>query len=1038
MPRFGTATSNDKSKDSPMNSLRLPLLLLLVGSARASFAAPKSLARPASEQMPHRRDGACSVRARLLSDGRSKPRPYIKTGVGGQPPIESRLAPFRFSEDDLEARWSYRARLEAPGKGEAAWLFGENEKNAVIVSVFRENGKLMGQLRRVGGAAPAPIRFQLAGNDAGEIGFIRVGRLFQVLWNGHVRAQMQTDLGGVRFGMRVSDGWKRQNAGWQPTEPVVFRDDFMRADGPDSPAMASVWSAGSDWKTSGTLGPKADAALSPNPFVFRATGAGVHVARAGKWFWNDYAVSASVRAVSPEGDESSPLVAGLEAFSSGNSGVRGEINFRTGVARILIDGKPVAQSAPFDAAIGEWHRLRLEPNNGVARLLFDGREVARAKCDLAGGEIALRAQTGANGFVDFDDVRAQNGPEQLGEGQLPDRLVKDRLMRNWANAASAWKRDARGVWWHTGDFWGATNLDLPLPKLEDGQGYRVYLGADSQNLTGATPVLIERKEGKLRATMGGKGKTLSDAAQNAMRLRRTPNANGTFALTLDWNGVSALSLFTGRGTGGTKIGVQPLRAGASIPPPPLRKLELKATTFERDGHSAIGVNITPVSPAIARDMGLPDATGAVIDNVEDGSPAQVAGFKNGDVVRSANGARVTDVDTMRAAVGAVHAPGSLMLEILRAPGDGSGLDWAACRATTPNQLDYAFTSAPVDWQPARGQWEVAERWTCSPQWSFFAGGDDEFPLLWSRFALKGDWTLEAYMATPMDLTRGERSPTDLNISVGDGRTVSSGYSFAFGARNRSNNLIWRGNSVVQTKPFEMPPSAGETHQDWFYIRLERRHTAHGVRFRWSANGQPLGEYEDTNPINAANRLAFWTKNGALSLARVRLWHDGLAPLSPDPRPSSPGLSALSGFTARGTGRDVSAHLSLAKDGALEVRNPRDGGDWTLYAAKPGAALGPDKRGFSFSYRATPDVKLNLYAKVAGSWREIAWTGGAAKSDDNQPTLGTIEGVQTDNEWHTARLRFGRGASKERVTGQPGRGARLRRPRAGLLAPRLGR
>ena len=932
----------------------------------------------------------------------------VAFGAPKTPVQVARLAPFVFSDEPLESRWSYRAQLSATGTGSARWLLGQR---TLVLSANGAalNGKIEQNARTL-------TTFALP-SRTGELALIRTGRTLKVLWNGQLKAQIETDLGGNKFGTSASGGWKISNAQMQPTEAVVFRDDFMRAEGPDSPEVPGEWRVAGVWKTSGTLGPLADASLSPNPFVFRASGVGNHFARAGKWFWNDYSVSTSVRAVAEDGDNS-PLVAALGAFSDGkNGGVRGEIDFGSGVARLLVNGRIVSQSAPFDASIGEWHRLRLETHNGIARLLFDRSEVVRAPCDLAQGEVVLRAQTGARNFVDFDDVRAGNELEQLGEGQLPDRLVKDRLMRNWASEASAWKRDERGVWWHTGDFWGDANLQIPLPALQkDGDGFRFFVAGAVQNPSAAALVAsVARKNGQIEARLNDQISVLplESNAKNTVLLRLRSSGKGREGV-LSWNGKALFSL-PSRSRAGTKIGIEPTHNGLPLPVPPLQKLTLQAATFERDGKSVIGVNITPVSPQIARDMGLPDATGAVIDNVEDGSPAQVAGFQNGDVVRGANGARVLDVDTMKLAVGSVRAPGAVSLEILRSPGDGSGLDWATCRATTPGQLDYAFTSAPVDWKAARGQWEVAERWTCSPQWSFFAGQNDEFPLLWSRFALRGDWTLEAYLATPMDLTRSERSPTDLNISVGDGKSISSGYSFAFGAQNREKNLIWRGNQIAVSKPFEMPAGSGETHQDWFYVRLERRRTALGVRFKWSVNGKVVGEYEDLNEIKSANRLAFWTKNGALSIARVRLWHDGLIAPSPEVRPNSSSSSlagTFAGFAPRGTGRDASARLvKVAGEAALQVENPRDGGDWTLYATKtPFEATGKN-RVLSFAYRATPDVKLNLYALVAKQWREIAWTGGASKPEDNQPALGAIAGVQSDGQWHTARFDLGAALQK---------------------------
>ncbi len=127
----------------------------------------------------------------------------------------------------------------------------------------------------------------------------------------------------------------------QPTEPIVFRDDFMRAEGPDSPEVPSQWRVAGVWKTSMMLGPRADASLSPNPFVFRASGEGDHAAKAGEWWWNNYSVTASVRATAADNDNS-PLVAAIEGFSKGKNGVRGEVDFGTGVARLLVNGRVAA------------------------------------------------------------------------------------------------------------------------------------------------------------------------------------------------------------------------------------------------------------------------------------------------------------------------------------------------------------------------------------------------------------------------------------------------------------------------------------------------------------------------------------------------------------------------------------------------------------------------------------------------------------------------------------------------------------------------
>ncbi len=116
----------------------------------------------------------------------------------------------------------------------------------------------------------------------------------------------------------------------------------------------------------------------------------------------------------------------------------------------------------------------------------------------------------------------------------------------------------------------------------------------------------------------------------------------------------------------------------------------------------------------------------------------------------------------------------------------------------------------------------------------------------------------------MDLTRAERSPADLNLSVGgDGVDLASGYSFIFAGRGQRVNQIRRGDATVWEEPFTVPPGVGEMHQDWFYVRLERRQTSAGARFRWSVNGREVADYLDPNPLADGGHLGFWTQNGAL-------------------------------------------------------------------------------------------------------------------------------------------------------------------------------
>ena len=921
---------------------------------------------------------------------------------------------YEMADDELEPRWSFRARPLAAKSGEARAVFGlKDARNFALLRATPTQIELWqidnGTARKIG---------QSARKD-GEIGLQVQGERVRVLVANASVIEAKITLAGQQFGVATQGGYSWDASDVQPTEEVTFRDDFMRAQGPEDAEVPSEWEVEGGWKTSGSLGPKSDAALNPNPFIFRASleprapQTKEAVARAGRWFWSDYAITASVRAT--QSTDGAPLVAALEAFGgAGQSGIVGEIDFGNNVARIRQNGKVLAQGAPFDTERGQWHRVRFEPGPGTARLLIDGVERVRAdKVTLAQGAIALRAQTGGANMVDFDDiwVAPVSDEKGWGEGLLPERFQKDRLMKYWASAAQAWKRGSDGTWWNTGDFFGAGEVSLPIPKLADGAGIRVKLGAEKGEGKAANTIFNASRVGA-EMVLGFEGGAqtkvpLAEATEKTLVVKSTPRGANEVVSEAFLGDKAVGRQADKRVAGGTKIGVTPLKNGAPLGAIAPQQITINSGTFERDGQAIIGVNITRVTDQIARENALPDAVGAIVDNVEANSPARKAGVQNGDVVVGVNGQNVVDVDTMKVAVGTVKPGANVKLELLRARRDGSGIDWENAVATTPDLLDYNFTTAPTDWRAARGRWEVAERWTCSPQWSFFSGGNSDAPLLWSRFQTQGDWTLEAYLATPMDQTRGERSPVDLNIGVGgNGRDLASGYSFGFGTNARKNNTIWRGDTVAVQKPFELPPGVGETHQDWFYVRLEKRQIGKSVNFKWSVNGREVANYTDDNPLPDGGKLAFWSKDGGLSIARMRLWNAGVS--APKAEPFLPQQQTrvvenpLGKWSARGAGDDASALLlpvaAPAKSDALQIVNPQSGGDWTTYVTRQpfNPALHPT---VEWEYRMDKDVKLNLYARVGGQWREIVWSGGVTEAGEVK-SLGQFEAI-ADGNWHRA-------------------------------------
>ncbi len=71
--------------------------------------------------------------------------------------------------------------------------------------------------------------------------------------------------------------------------------------------------------------------------------------------------------------------------------------------------------------------------------------------------------------------------------------------------------------------------------------------------------------------------------------------------------------------------------------------EREAGTPAGTAKSLLGLQVQPLTRDAARQLGVRDAEGAAVAAVEDGSPAEAAGVRPGDVIREVNHQRVRSV-----------------------------------------------------------------------------------------------------------------------------------------------------------------------------------------------------------------------------------------------------------------------------------------------------------------------------------------------------------------------------------------------------------
>src|SRR6267378_2042371 len=110
----------------------------------------------------------------------------------------------------------------------------------------------------------------------------------------------------------------------------------------------------------------------------------------------------------------------------------------------------------------------------------------------------------------------------------------------------------------------------------------------------------------------------------------------------------------------------------------------------------LGVSVGPVTPELAQQFKVPDTSGALVEDVTKGGPADRAGLKAGDVIRKFDGRIVNGSDELLAMVANTNPGSIVMLDILR---NGQPLALRATLEQRPAELGYTGTPRKT---PAEG------------------------------------------------------------------------------------------------------------------------------------------------------------------------------------------------------------------------------------------------------------------------------------------------------------------------------------------------
>lgn len=658
----------------------------------------------------------------------------------------------------------------------------------------------------------------------------------------------------------------------------------------------------------------------------------------------------------------SPAPSGLAAFTFGSPGWADYVfSFDIlpkgpGALSPTVDSKSVGEIKFGTESAGplrgeNWCRIRIDLKEpGHARVYVDDTLEWRLPFDAP--------LVGAPGIWLIGKAELRNvrvAFRRLDDFELPTKnaiFVTDPFMRHWSSPEGAWipfGEDGR-TYWHKGDSFGGFSLDLPMKP-----GLQLLFGLEQ--LIGGAP---------------------SPVKGYAAEVSVDPNAK-CVNLTL------------------SRLG-QPVASGSV----PLYDLEtLPPVRLFRDGRLIW------------------------------------AKFGSDDVLV------YRDEEPLRGSAMAIVAPDGL-----------SVADFQAMDVERDHVRDETFERAFADWVRI-GTWEVTNRFACFPRWSHLNGRSRSGAFLWNKFEYEGDLSLEFYAGARMRQLVEEQANIlgsyprngDFNASFNcEGHRPDTGYTYLLTGWDRHwtehwTRLLRAGQNVKETDRYLAPRTReGQTrppiawvsegrpvHGAWYFIKIRRR----GNRLEYYYDNNLIEEltFEDPEPLTGKN-LGIWTMDQSMMIARAKISYEkrlvpprllpaqeresGAAKTSAGLVVSSsthPGLfcdfeESLCGWKT--TDGDLGATLSLdsatqaSGQRSLQLRNASLGGDFGAVVPVPPLLDASRIVDFSFDYRVTPDVMVNLYLTLGG-WDCFVQFTGEDYSDESVRRLGQFENVIADGQWHRARL-----------------------------------
>jgi len=400
---------------------------------------------------------------------------------------------YTFLNDPLEETFAFRCYVGATSRAPTAHLVVnfQDERNYYrieltpktlnVVEVRGGRSKLIAQAKQF---------YQGVTETPTPVAVKRNGAMMSVIYGGRTLLTIATETWrGGALGYGPMDGSVTfSDVRCQPVEPAHFGDDFMRG------AHQAEWEPlAGEWQVQSIGDPR----LAANGFFYTGRGTPKAIAAAGRWFWDDYTLRASVR---PKGQGAIGLCAYVQDKDN-------YFLFRWDAQRKdllkVFQGKPIPiASAPGGFEPKQWYRLTFSVHADVLRVAIDDVPVLETQGQILFGQGKIGLYTEGEQGADFDDVLVTpaNEPEPLPTApELTEQFTRESTMEGWANPKGEWipVPPAPNAFWHRGAFFGDHALQLRLHNVGAARAaLTACLSGDGDSLNSGYTLQLESSDGK--------------------------------------------------------------------------------------------------------------------------------------------------------------------------------------------------------------------------------------------------------------------------------------------------------------------------------------------------------------------------------------------------------------------------------------------------------------------------------------------------------------------------------------------------------------